>query len=237
LTHAWALSEAASVVHVLGEKCFDDMNAFPDPGSDRFGVGLYQTDLEPDPIRQFARWFEKVLETKLPEPNAMTLATASKEGVPSARVVLLKEFDQRGFVFFTNYESRKGRELDENPHAALVFFWAPLRRQVRVAGSVTRVSREESESYFHTRPMGSQIGAWASHQSRVLSNREALEEQVWRFAGKFAGQSIPLPPFWGGYRVHPNTVEFWQARPDRLHDRFLYTRAVGGQWKIERLSP
>jgi pyridoxamine 5'-phosphate oxidase len=211
------------------------MNA--DPGSDRFGVGLYQTDLHPDPVRQFARWFEKVHELNLPEPNAMTLATATKDGVPSARVVLLKGFDERGFVFYTNYESRKGLELAENPQAALVFFWAPLQRQVRVAGPVSKVSQEESEAYFHTRPVGSQIGAWASQQTGTLPSREALEEQVWQFASKFADEPIPLPPFWGGYCVRPNTVEFWQARPDRLHDRFLYTRVGADAWKIERLYP
>jgi pyridoxamine 5'-phosphate oxidase len=213
------------------------MNTFQDPGSDRFGVGLYQTDLDPDPIRQFERWYDKVLENNLPEPNAMTLATAGSNGMPSARVVLLKGFDQRGFVFYTNYESQKGRELDENPHAAIVFFWAQLQRQVRVAGEVSKVPAGESEAYFHTRPPGSQIGAWASRQSRVLSNREELESRMWELARQYAGRDVPLPPFWGGYCLRPSRIEFWQNRPNRLHDRFLYSRSGGGDWKIERLYP
>jgi pyridoxamine 5'-phosphate oxidase len=213
------------------------MNTFLDTGSERLGIGLYQTDLDPNPIKQFSRWFQKVIESDLPEPNAMTLATSSKDGVPTARVVLLKAFDERGFVFYTNLESQKGKDLAENPRGALVFFWAQLQRQVRITGVASRVPHEEAEAYFHTRPIGSQIGAWASQQSRPLSSREQLDECVVQFAGKYAGQPIPLPPFWGGYCLRPESIEFWQNRPNRLHDRFLYTLAGTGEWKIERLFP
>jgi pyridoxamine 5'-phosphate oxidase len=198
---------------------------------------LNASDLDPDPVKQFGHWFTAALEAKLAEPNAMTLATATRQGIPSARIVLLKEYDQRGFVFFTNYESQKGRELAENPHVALVFFWPTLGRQVRLTGSATQVSREESEAYFHSRPAGSQLGAWASQQSQVLTDRDELDRRVGQLAMQYANAVIPLPPYWGGYRVPPVQIEFWQARVNRLHDRFRYRRGAAGEWIIERLSP
>jgi pyridoxamine 5'-phosphate oxidase len=167
----------------------------------------------------------------------MTLATATPDGVPSARLVLLKGFDARGFTFFTDYRSQKGRELDANPRAALAFFWGELERQVRITGTVTKLSREESEEYYRTRPRGSRLGAWTSHQSAVLPSREALEQRLHEVAARFPGEEVPLPPHWGGYLVRPETVEFWQGRPDRLHDRIRYTRRSGDGWTIERLSP
>lgn len=171
------------------------------------------------------------------EINSMTLATADAQGRPSARTVLLKGLDPRGFVFFTNYDSRKGNELDANPHAALVFYWADMERQVCVAGEVTRVSREESEAYFKSRPRGSRIAAWASTQSEVITDRPALEEK-WRTIEKqYPGEEVPLPLFWGGYVLNPTRIEFWQGRPNRMHDRFRYTRGTEGAWRIERLAP
>jgi pyridoxamine 5'-phosphate oxidase len=201
-------------------------------------VGLSETDLHPDPIEQFAIWFQPVLSAGLREPNAMTLATCTPDGQPSARMVLLKGFDARGFVFYTNYESRKARELDANPRAALVFYWAEFGRQVRVEGDASRVSREESDEYFHSRPLGSQLGAWASHQSAPVASRSVLEEELHLRGKEFEGdQGIPLPPFWGGYRVTPKVIEFWQGRPNRLHDRLRYSRLTSGEWMIERLYP
>lgn len=197
---------------------------------------LTDLDLHPDPIKQFERWFVASLAANVPEPNAMTLATVGPHGVPSARIVLLKAYDERGFVFFTNYESRKGRELAENPNVALVLFWPTLERQVRVVGVASSTSREESEEYFHSRPRGSQLGAWASPQSQVLSTREELERRVDELALQYADGIVPLPPSWGGYRVAPHEIEFWQARPNRLHDRFRY-RLDHGLWVKERLSP
>ena len=167
----------------------------------------------------------------------MTLATANKHGMPSARIVLLKEFDERGFTFFPNYGSQKGNELTENPHAALVFYWAQLERQVRIVGTVGRVNREESENYFRSRPFGSKIGAWASNQSGLLRNREELDRRVEELAREYHGKDVPLPPNWGGYRLSPDTIEFWQSRPNRVHDRFRYTRHSSNEWRIERLSP
>jgi pyridoxamine 5'-phosphate oxidase len=200
-------------------------------------AAVRKSDLDPDPITQFGRWFEQVLTAGLPEPNAMVLATADAQGFPSARVVLLKAYDSDGFVFFTNYESQKGRELKANPNAALVFFWPTLERQVRITGRTTRTSREESEHYFQSRPVGSQVGAWASHQSQVLSRREELDDRVEELTRQFQGQTVPLPPYWGGYRLRPVTIEFWQARVSRLHDRFRYRRQADGTWMIERLAP
>lgn len=202
-----------------------------------FTRGLRRADLDPDPVAQFRTWFEQALAAGLPEPNAMTVATAMADGTPSARVVLLKAFDARGFTFFTNYRSRKGRELDANPRAALVFFWAALERQVRIAGRVERTSRAESEEYFRTRPLGSRLGAWASAQSEVLSGRDELERRLAAMERQFAGQEIPLPPQWGGFRVVPESIEFWQGRPNRLHDRFRYTRQPDGGWHVARLAP
>ncbi len=198
--------------------------------------GLVESDLDADPFAQFEKWFAEARASGLKEPNAMTLATATPDGRPSARIVLLKGVDQGGFVFFTNYESQKGRELNENPAAALTFFWPELERQVRITGRAEKVSREESDAYFHSRPQGSQVGAWASHQSETISDREYLATRVAKLEAEYAGKPIPLPPFWGGYRVVPESIEFWQGRPSRLHDRLLYKRQDGG-WTINRLSP
>lgn len=200
-------------------------------------MSLYEKDLDPDPIAQFRHWFTAAIEANLPEPNAMTLATSTREGIPSARIVLLKDFGERGFVFFTNYQSQKGQELEANPQAALLFFWPLLERQIRIAGSVSRLGREESEAYFHSRPRGHQIGAWASRQSEVLPSREILERRLEEVALRYHGQQVPLPPHWGGYCLRPVMMEFWQARPDRLHDRFRYTLTGDAAWRINRLSP
>jgi pyridoxamine 5'-phosphate oxidase len=207
------------------------------PAVSGVGAGLRKASMHPDPLVQFADWFAAVLHGGLPEPNAMTLATTSREGIPSARVVLLKEFDARGFVFFTNYDSPKGQDLAGNPNVALVFFWAQLQRQVRILGVAEKVSREESEQYFRTRPIGSQIGAWASNQSQVLRSRDELDRRVEELTEQYQDEPVPLPPYWGGYRVSPSAIEFWQARVNRLHDRFLYRRGSGAPWQMERLSP
>ncbi len=199
-------------------------------------AGLVEKDLAKDPYRQFEKWFHEAEAAKLIEPNAMILATAGKDGRPSARTVLLKGFDGRGFMFFTNYESRKGRELEGNPHASLVFPWFPLERQVIIEGSVTKVTREESDAYFHSRPRASQIAAWASPQSTLISSRSVLEESVKALEEKYAGREVPLPPHWGGWRVSPATVEFWQGRRSRLHDRLRYRRQKD-EWIVERLAP
>lgn len=180
---------------------------------------------------------EEALAANLPEPTALTLATADAGGRPSARIVLLKDHDQRGFVFYTNYQSRKGRELQANPHAALVAFWPELERQVVITGAVTKVTAAESDEYFGTRPRGSQVGAWASEQSEVIAGRETLESRVAEFERRYAGQDVPRPPHWGGYRLAPEALDFWQGRPDRLHDRLRYRRGSDGRWVIERLAP
>lgn len=194
-------------------------------------------DLDPNPFVQFRRWFADAETAALPDVNAMTLATASPDGRPTARIVLLKGLDDRGFVFFTNYDSRKGQELAANPRAALCFFWGPLERQMRVEGQVEPVTREESEAYFRTRPRGSRLGAWASHQSAVITAREPLERRVADLEREYPeGREIPCPPWWGGYRVLPEVFEFWIGRPNRLHDRFRYTPVQGG-WAAVRLSP
>jgi pyridoxamine 5'-phosphate oxidase len=197
---------------------------------------LMEGDVDPDPIRQFERWFADAVSAQVVEPNAMTLATASRDGVPSARIVLLKGVDANGFVFYTDYRSRKGAELAENPLAALTFLWKEIERQVRISGAVSRVSATESEAYFRTRPAGSRLGAWASQQSAVIPTRGELEERLREVASRFADGDVPLPPHWGGFRVMPDEIEFWQGRPDRLHDRILYRRGDSG-WAISRLSP
>ena len=199
---------------------------------------LDEADVSHDPFVEFARWFAEAQDAEVPDPNAMTLATATAEGVPSARIVLLKGFDPRGFVFFTDYRSRKGAELEANPRAALVLYWHELERQVRITGGVALASREESEQYFASRPLGSRLGAWASYQSRVIPGREALEGDLREIEARFDGGDVPLPPHWGGYRVVPDAIEFWQGRESRLHDRIRYVREAGGKgWRVERLSP
>ncbi len=200
-------------------------------------AGLDETSLRPDPLAQFRGWFEDALAAGLHEPNAMTLATATPDGRPSARVVLLKGFDERGFVFYTNYEGRKGEELGRNPRAALVFYWGELERQVRIEGRASRVPERESDAYYASRPRGSRLGAWASEQSRPVEGREVLESRLRALEREYEGREVPRPPFWGGYRVEPEAVEFWQGRQNRLHDRIVYRRRGAGGWEIERLQP
>jgi pyridoxamine 5'-phosphate oxidase len=223
-------------------------------------TGLRRAGLEPDPIAQFKKWFAQATGERIEgrlrtffiglyknlllvagaEPmdvNAATLATADKTGRPSARIVLLKGIDERGFVFFTNYDSRKGRELEDNPRATLVFYWSDQERQVCVAGEVSKVPREESEAYFKTRPRGSRLAAWASRQSEVIADRAALEARWQSLQKQYPGEDIPLPPAWGGYVLSPQRIEFWQGRPNRLHDRFCYLKQPDNTWRIDRLSP
>ncbi len=199
-------------------------------------AGLSEDDVNPDPIVQFHEWFEMAVGADLHEPNAMIVATATKEGRPSVRTVLLKGYEERGFVFYTNYEGRKARELEANPMCALLFYWGELERQVRIEGRASRLSAEESDAYFLSRPRGSRIGAWASQQSRSVEARSVLEERVRALEREYEGREIPRPPFWGGYRVEPEVIEFWQGRENRLHDRLVYRRDGEG-WKIERLQP
>jgi pyridoxamine 5'-phosphate oxidase len=198
--------------------------------------GLAEADLLADPVAQFRVWFDQALAAGLAEPNAMTLATCTPDGVPSARIVLLKGLDERGFAFFTSYDGRKAQELAANPRAALVFYWAELERQVRVEGVVERTSAAESDDYFESRPRGSQLGAWSSEQSRIVEGRAVLEARMAALEAKYDGGPVPRPPFWGGFRVRPEVVEFWQGRSSRLHDRLRYRRE-GGTWVIERLCP
>jgi pyridoxamine 5'-phosphate oxidase len=202
------------------------------------GASLTEADVDPDPLRQFQNWLHEAVRAELPEPTAMTLATAAEDGAPSARIVLLKGVDARGFVFFTNYESRKAGELAARPAAALLFYWVELERQVRVEGSVAKITAAESDPYFATRPLASRLGAWASPQSRVIPDRDWLEREVAAARERFAphGERIPRPPHWGGYRVDPKTIEFWQGRASRLHDRIAYSQEASG-WRVRRLAP
>lgn len=198
-------------------------------------AGLAEEDALPDPFRQFEQWFDAAVKSNLPLPNSSTLATATPAGRPSARVVLLKGLDARGFVFYTNYTSRKARELDVNPYASMMFCWEELERQVRIEGGVEKVSAAESDEYFASRPLGSRLGAWASAQSAVIPDRKSLEAKLAEVTARY-GEQPPRPGTWGGYRIIPETIEFWQGRGNRLHDRLLYSRTASG-WKIERLAP
>ncbi len=200
------------------------------------GRGLRREEMDPDPIQQFSSWFQQATELAVHEPNAMTLATVDESGTPWQRTVLLKNYDERGFTFFSNYASRKAQHMAGNPRASLLFPWITLERQVIVQGRVEKISAEESLLYFSSRPRESQIGAWVSNQSEVISSRKFLQEKLQEIRERFGDREIPLPPFWGGYRVVPQNIEFWQGGPARLHDRFFYQRE-NGSWKIERLSP
>lgn len=198
---------------------------------------LNEADVQADPLQQFRQWFEQAQAAQVPEPNAMTLATVAPDGSPSARIVLLKGLDDRGFVFFTNYDSAKGQALAVHPQAALVFLWHELERQVRVEGRVEKIADAETEAYFHSRPEASQLGAWASPQSQVIAGHQVLEDNFAALRDRYSGQPIPRPPHWGGYRVIPTRIEFWQGRPSRLHDRLNYRFDETGQWAMERLAP
>ncbi len=216
------------------------MENLHDPAASRYEhapQGLRRRDLDPDPIKQFVNWFTAAIEASIRDVNAMSLATAGRDSKPTVRIVLLKGFDQDGFVFFTNYESEKGRQLDENAHAALAFYWIELDRQIRISGPAEKTSREESERYFHSRPVGSQLGAWVSRQSEVIDGRRILDARLAEMTERFGDGPIPLPPHWGGYRVKPAVIEFWQGRANRLHDRFRYARKADSSWQIDRLAP
>jgi len=198
---------------------------------------LSENEVSPDPVGQFEKWWEEAIHSDLDEPNAMTLATATADGMPDARIVLLKGFDQTGFTFFTNYDSAKGQQLLENPRATVVFFWKELERQVRISGLISQTSAAVSDEYFNSRPEGSRLGAWASPQSDAIESREWLEANERKFVEEFSGKPIARPPHWGGYVLKPVRVEFWQGRPSRLHDRICYSLLPSGQWKIQRLAP
>jgi pyridoxamine 5'-phosphate oxidase len=198
---------------------------------------LNEADVAKDPLSQFKKWWDEACNSNINEVNAMTLATANASGKPSARIVLLKGFDERGFIFFTNYESHKAKDFDENPQAALIFFWKDLERQVRIEGIVSKINETESNAYFESRPAESKIGAWASPQSSVISSRRIIESNFLEVEKRFASKAIERPPHWGGYIVKPNLIEFWQGRQSRLHDRIQYTAAIDATWKIERLAP
>ena len=198
---------------------------------------LSERDVDTNAIKQFEKWWHEAVNSKIDEVNAMTLATASIDGLPSARIVLLKEFNARGFVFFSNYDSYKAQQLAENPKACLVFFWKELERQVRITGLIEKISGTQSDEYFQSRPESSRIGAWASPQSRVIEDRQWLDDKFNELVNKMEGTSIPRPPHWGGYIVKPVVIEFWQGRPSRLHDRIQYSLEENGEWKIERLAP
>ncbi|WP_211825154.1 pyridoxamine 5'-phosphate oxidase [Kistimonas asteriae] len=199
--------------------------------------GLSRDDLKPNPTEQFEYWFHQAQEAEIPEPNAMSIATATAAGAPSLRTVLLKYFDHSGFVFFTNYESNKAKEIEENPHVALMFLWLGFQRQVIIKGQAEKISKGETLKYFISRPHGSQLGAWCSNQSSVITNRQILELKLDEMKRKFSKGEVPVPSFWGGYRVVPSSIEFWQGRPNRLHDRFQYMLQDSGDWQIDRLAP
>jgi pyridoxamine 5'-phosphate oxidase len=210
--------------------------AIADLRQDYRQAALLESEADSNPIGQFQSWFAAAVAAQLPEPNAMTLATATPDGMPSARIVLLKDVDDRGFVFFTNYNSHKGQELTANPQAAIVFLWTELERQVRIQGRVEKIAPAESDEYFYSRPPGSRLGAWASNQSEVVADRGVLDQQLADLEAKYANQEIPRPEHWGGFRVMPTMIEFWQGRSSRLHDRLRY-RLIEGVWVIDRLSP
>lgn len=197
---------------------------------------LDEKDVKSNPILQFEKWFKEAIDADVNEPNAMTVCTATKEGKPSARIVLLRSFNENGFVYYTNYSSRKGNELEENPNCALLFFWPELERQVRIEGIIKKQTEEESNLYFHSRPRGSKLGAWTSEQSKVISSREVLNKEYEKLSEKYPNEDVPKPPHWGGYILMPTSIEFWQGRNNRLHDRILYT-IENNNWKIERLAP
>jgi pyridoxamine 5'-phosphate oxidase len=199
--------------------------------------GLHENDMDPDPLRQFQAWYQLAGRLPAPQAEAMTLATSAPDGMPSARLVLLRQFDERGFVFFTNYESRKGRELAANPRAALVFYWPQLDRQVRIEGRIERTSAAESDAYFQTRPLGSRLSAWVSAQSDIAAGREVLDQRMRELEEEYRHGNVPRPPYWGGFRVIPHVMEFWQGRPNRLHDRLCYRRRDDGSWLLQRLYP
>jgi pyridoxamine 5'-phosphate oxidase len=197
---------------------------------------LDEKEVDSDPVKQFSKWFHEAVEAKVNEPNAMTVCTAAKDGKPSARILLLRNFDDSGFVFYTNYKSRKGEEITDNPHGALLFFWPELERQVRIEGILEKQTAAQSDLYFSSRPRASKLGAWTSPQSKVISDRHILDEEYKKLEKQFSDDNVPRPPHWGGYVLKPSTIEFWQGRPSRLHDRLLYT-FKNGSWKIERLAP
>lgn len=199
-------------------------------------ASLSEHEVAADPISQFATWFDQAVKAEVPELNAMSLSTVNATGKPSSRIVLIKEFDQRGFSWFTNYDSRKGAELEHNPHAALLFFWSALERQVRIEGKIEKISVQENDTYFHSRPLGSRQSALASAQSQAIANREALEQKLAAVVNQF-GDAPPRPEHWGGYRLIPEMIEFWQGRASRLHDRIVYTKQADGTWAIQRLQP